>query len=128
MSGVVVVVGASLAGLSAARSLRERHWDGRVVVVGDEAHAPYDRPPLSKDFLAGTASPEDIALGSPDDEGLDIEWRLGTRASGPSRTAARYVGRRRTPHRRPSRVLASGEPGSGRRRVREDGASRAAGP
>jgi NADPH-dependent 2,4-dienoyl-CoA reductase/sulfur reductase-like enzyme len=82
MSATVAVVGASLAGLSAARALRDQSYDGRIVVIGDEAHAPYDRPPLSKEFLAGTASLDDIALGTPDDTDLDIEWRLGTTAVG----------------------------------------------
>jgi len=72
------VVGASLAGLSTARALRRQGFDGRLVIVGDEPHRPYDRPPLSKDFLAGKAS--DIGLGTPDDEGLDFDWRLGARA------------------------------------------------
>ena len=78
----IAVVGASLAGLSAARALRDRSYGGRIVVIGDEAHAPYDRPPLSTDFLAGTASLDDIALGAPDDEDLGLEWRLGTTAVG----------------------------------------------
>ena len=82
MSPTVAVVGASLAGLSAARALREQSYDGRIVVIGDEVHAPYDRPPLSKEFLAGTASLDDIALGAPDDEDLGVEWRLGTTAVG----------------------------------------------
>jgi NADPH-dependent 2,4-dienoyl-CoA reductase/sulfur reductase-like enzyme len=82
MSPTVAVVGASLAGLSAARALREQSYDGRIVVIGDEVHAPYDRPPLSKEFLAGTASLDDIALGAPDDEALAVEWRLGTTAVG----------------------------------------------
>jgi NADPH-dependent 2,4-dienoyl-CoA reductase/sulfur reductase-like enzyme len=82
MSPTVAVVGASLAGLSAARALREQSYDGRIVVIGDEPHAPYDRPPLSKGFLAGTASLDDIALGAPDDEDLGLEWRLGTTAVG----------------------------------------------
>jgi NADPH-dependent 2,4-dienoyl-CoA reductase/sulfur reductase-like enzyme len=82
MSPTVAVVGASLAGLSAARALRDQSYDGRIVVIGDEVHAPYDRPPLSKEFLAGTASLDDIALGAPDDADLDIEWRLGTTAVG----------------------------------------------
>ena len=82
MTPTVAVVGASLAGLSAARALRERSYDGRVVVIGDEVHAPYDRPPLSKDFLAGRATLEDIALGAPDDVDLGLEWRLGTTAIG----------------------------------------------
>ncbi|SET41923.1 NAD(P)/FAD-dependent oxidoreductase [Geodermatophilus poikilotrophus] len=82
MSSTIAVVGASLAGLSAARALRDQSYDGRIVVIGDEVHAPYDRPPLSKDFLAGTASLEDIALGAPDDEDLGLEWRLQTTAVG----------------------------------------------
>ncbi|GAA4735186.1 FAD-dependent oxidoreductase [Modestobacter marinus] len=82
MRRTVAVVGASLAGLSAARALRAQCYDGRIVVIGDEAHAPYDRPPLSKEFLAGRASLADIALGTPDDTDLDVEWRLGTTAVG----------------------------------------------
>ena len=82
MSSTIAVVGASLAGLSAARALRGHGHAGRIVVIGDEAHAPYDRPPLSKEFLAGTASLDDIALGSPDDSALDLEWHLGRRAVG----------------------------------------------
>lgn len=82
MSRTVAVVGASLAGLSAARALREQGHDGRIVVIGDEAHAPYDRPPLSKEFLARRASLDDIALGAPDDAALGLEWRLGTTAVG----------------------------------------------
>ncbi|MBB3084534.1 NAD(P)/FAD-dependent oxidoreductase [Geodermatophilus sabuli] len=82
MSPTIAVVGASLAGLSAARALRDQSYDGRIVVIGDEVHAPYDRPPLSKGFLAGTASLEDITLGAPDDAELRLEWRLGTTAVG----------------------------------------------
>ncbi|MGY1829728.1 NAD(P)/FAD-dependent oxidoreductase [Geodermatophilus sp. SYSU D01180] len=82
MTSTVAVVGASLAGLSAARALRDQGYEGRVVVVGDEPHAPYDRPPLSKEFLAGAASLDDVALGTPDDEDLGLDWRLGTRAVG----------------------------------------------
>jgi NADPH-dependent 2,4-dienoyl-CoA reductase/sulfur reductase-like enzyme len=87
MTPTVAVVGASLAGLSAARALRNQSYDGRIVVIGDEAHAPYDRPPLSKDFLAGTASLDDIALGTPDDEELGLEWRLRTTAVGLDRVS-----------------------------------------
>ncbi|MGW5662240.1 NAD(P)/FAD-dependent oxidoreductase [Streptomyces sp. NPDC003758] len=81
----VAVVGASLAGLSAARSLRKRGYDGRLVVIGDEPHRPYDRPPLSKEFLAGTLGEADLALER-DDEDLQAEWVLGTRATGLDRT------------------------------------------
>ncbi|MFE7445012.1 NAD(P)/FAD-dependent oxidoreductase [Streptomyces chartreusis] len=75
----VAVVGASLAGLSAARSLRKQGYDGRLVVIGDELHRPYDRPPLSKEFLAGTLGEPELALET-GDEDLRAEWLLGTRA------------------------------------------------
>ncbi|WP_175412566.1 NAD(P)/FAD-dependent oxidoreductase [Streptomyces sp. TRM64462] len=77
----VAVVGASLAGLSAARSLRKQGYDGRLVVIGDEPHRPYDRPPLSKEFLAGTLGEADLALET-DDEDLGAQWLLGVRAAG----------------------------------------------
>ncbi|UXY25663.1 NAD(P)/FAD-dependent oxidoreductase [Streptomyces sp. HUAS TT20] len=81
----VAVVGASLAGLSAARSLRKRGYDGRLVLIGDEPHRPYDRPPLSKEFLTGAVGEADLALER-DDEDLAAEWVLGTRATGLERT------------------------------------------
>ncbi|MER6252993.1 FAD-dependent oxidoreductase [Streptomyces sp. NPDC001584] len=76
----VAVVGASLAGLSAARSLRKQGYGGRLVVIGDEPHRPYDRPPLSKEFLVGGIGEADLALES-DDEDLQAEWLLGARAT-----------------------------------------------
>jgi 3-phenylpropionate/trans-cinnamate dioxygenase ferredoxin reductase subunit len=74
----IVVVGAGLAGLHAAQALRKAGFGGEVVVVGDEPDAPYDRPPLSKDVLAGTATAASCALAS---GGLDAGWRLGRRAT-----------------------------------------------
>ncbi|MER5451570.1 FAD-dependent oxidoreductase [Streptomyces sp. NPDC002764] len=82
----VAVVGASLAGLSAARSLRKQGYDGRLVVIGDETHRPYDRPPLSKEFLAGTLGEADLVL-EVEGEDLGAEWLLGTRATGLDRTS-----------------------------------------
>ncbi|MGW1725347.1 NAD(P)/FAD-dependent oxidoreductase [Streptomyces sp. NPDC002306] len=77
----VTVVGASLSGLYAARELRTQGFDGRLVIVGDEPHHPYDRPPLSKDFLTGRASEDDLALTDGEESaGLDAEWVLGVRA------------------------------------------------
>jgi 3-phenylpropionate/trans-cinnamate dioxygenase ferredoxin reductase component len=88
----VTIVGASLAGLSAARALRARSFGGRIVVVGDEKHEPYDRPPLSKDFLAGKASEADIALSTEDIP--DVDWRLDSTAVrlDPTRRAVELAG------------------------------------
>jgi NADPH-dependent 2,4-dienoyl-CoA reductase/sulfur reductase-like enzyme len=79
----IVIVGASLAGLRAAEELRTAGHDGAITLVGDEPHRPYDRPPLSKQVLAGAKPPASTELsvvsGSPDDLGLD--WRLGQSAT-----------------------------------------------
>lgn len=74
----IVVVGASLAGVRAAESVRNEGFGGRLVVVGDEPHAPYDRPPLSKAVLLGELGPLDTAIPIAEDVG--IEWLLGQRA------------------------------------------------
>ena len=58
----VVVVGASLAGWRAVETLRAEGFDGTISLVGDERHLPYDRPPLSKQVLAGTWPPEKAVL------------------------------------------------------------------
>jgi NADPH-dependent 2,4-dienoyl-CoA reductase/sulfur reductase-like enzyme len=76
----VTVVGASLAGLYAARALRDQGYDGRLVLVGQEPHRPYDRPPLSKDFLVGKVEADVLTLEDADDD-LDAEWCLGTPAT-----------------------------------------------
>lgn len=77
----VAVVGASLAGLSTARELRAAGYDGALTIVGEERHEPYDRPPLSKDFLKGDIGADALALGSADEyEALGADWLLGDRA------------------------------------------------
>ena len=74
----VVVIGAGLAGVRCAETLRAEGFDGRIVVVGEERHAPYERPALSKELLAGTR--EDIALRAPFHwHELGIELVLGAR-------------------------------------------------
>lgn len=60
--GTVVVVGASLAGWRAVETLRKEGFEGTISLVGDEQHLPYDRPPLSKQVLAGTWPPEKAVL------------------------------------------------------------------
>jgi len=80
----VVVAGASLAGVQAAQVLRREGFDGRLVMVGDEPHQPYDRPPLSKEYLTAEAADEErIKLrATADPDALAIDWRLGRRAVG----------------------------------------------
>ena len=79
--GTMLVVGASLAGLRAAEELRHEGHTGPVIIVGDEVHAPYDRPPLSKQVLAGKWDVERIHHHTPDaHDALGLEFRLGRRA------------------------------------------------
>ena len=81
----VVVVGASLAGLTAAETLRSQGFTGSITLIGDETDEPYDRPPLSKQVLLGTASATGTRLPRASD--LDVEWRLGVSATGLDVTA-----------------------------------------
>ncbi|MFF5483099.1 NAD(P)/FAD-dependent oxidoreductase [Streptomyces sp. NPDC012935] len=79
----IVVVGASAAGLAAVETLRREGYVGTLTLVGDEPLAPYDRPPLSKQVLAGEWEPERLALRAPDDlAGLGLDLRLGVAATG----------------------------------------------
>jgi 3-phenylpropionate/trans-cinnamate dioxygenase ferredoxin reductase subunit len=79
----IVIVGASMAGGRAAEALRQGGFAGRLVLVGADPDRPYERPPLSKGVLRGTASTDSAFLQSPDfyvDNG--IELRLGIAATG----------------------------------------------
>ena len=62
MSPGVVIVGAGYAGDQLAAALRQQGWRGPICVVGDEPQLPYDRPPLSKAFLKGQSTAEELAL------------------------------------------------------------------
>src|SRR6201994_5037564 len=59
-SGPVVIVGAGHAGFQLAASLRQAGFKERIVLVNDEAHLPYQRPPLSKAYLKGTGGPDSL--------------------------------------------------------------------
>jgi 3-phenylpropionate/trans-cinnamate dioxygenase ferredoxin reductase component len=76
-----IIVGASLAGATAAATLREEGFDGRVVLIGAEEHRPYERPPLSKDYLRGEAGRDKLYV-HPDGfyADHDLELRLGSTA------------------------------------------------
>lgn len=62
MTSTFVIVGAGMAGGKAAETLREEGFDGRIVVVGSEPERPYERPPLSKDYLRGEAERSSVYL------------------------------------------------------------------
>ncbi len=78
----VAVVGASLAGLRLLEALRREGFAGRVTMIGAEPELPYDRPPLSKQFLVEGWSEEKLALARAGVAPLAAEWRLGQRATG----------------------------------------------
>lgn len=73
-----VIVGASLAGAKAAEELREQGFEGKVILIGDEAQRPYERPPLSKDYLRGEADEKPFVhdAGFYEENGIDL--RTGT--------------------------------------------------
>ncbi|MET7475636.1 FAD-dependent oxidoreductase [Streptomyces sp. NPDC005648] len=74
----VLVVGASASGLTTAEALRRKGYAGRITVLGDEPHAPYDRPPLSKQVLSGAWEPHRAALRPQDVlDALDAGFVLG---------------------------------------------------
>lgn len=78
----VVIVGASLAGLRAAETLRQQEFAGSIVVVSDENEVPYDRPPLSKKVLSGEWDADRIRLRKPEIlDALNVEWILGDGAT-----------------------------------------------
>jgi 3-phenylpropionate/trans-cinnamate dioxygenase ferredoxin reductase component len=87
-----VIVGASLTGARAAEALRSAGFDGRVVLVGSEPERPYERPPLSKDYLRGEAEREVVYVHPADyyDEHA-IELRLRTRAESLDLAASEVV-------------------------------------
>ena len=79
-SGRIVVVGASLAGLHAAESVRANGFTGELVLVGGEPHEPYDRPPLSKTVLSGWLGTDRLLL--PTTRNLNARLLLGVAATG----------------------------------------------
>lgn len=101
-AGAVVVLGASVAGATAAASLRERGHDGPIALLGDEQLPPYERPPMSKEYLRGEQPFERALVRDPDwYEEHGIEIRLGVRVErldldGPDR-AIELAGGERVP-------------------------------
>jgi 3-phenylpropionate/trans-cinnamate dioxygenase ferredoxin reductase subunit len=78
----IVIVGASVAGLTTAEALRAEGFTGGITLVGAEVHAPYDRPPLSKHVLTGEWMPDQAALNQPDElTALGLKLILGRMAT-----------------------------------------------
>src|SRR5690606_9255550 len=78
----LLIVGAGQAAAQAVATLRQNGWEGRLTLIGDEPHAPYQRPPLSKKYLAGELPRERLALRPASfyrDKSVDLA--LGTRAA-----------------------------------------------
>ena len=91
----IVIVGASLAGASAADALRRQGYDGELILVGAEREPPYERPPLSKAVLAGKEDEDRVFLRPADwYEEQQINLRLGVRAVGLDATATCAPARR----------------------------------
>jgi len=83
MNAAYMITGASLAGAKAAETLREEGFDGPIVLIGDEDERPYERPPLSKDYLLGKAEREAIYVHPPAWYAEhDVDLRLGTLVTG----------------------------------------------
>ncbi|GCE24465.1 NAD(P)/FAD-dependent oxidoreductase [Dictyobacter kobayashii] len=74
-----MIVGASLTGLRAAEALRRNGFAGQLTIVGDEKYLPYDRPPLSKQVLAGRLPVEHTPLAMLED--VHAQWILGVAAT-----------------------------------------------
>ena len=75
----VLIVGAGLGGLRTAEALRSNGFSGEIVIVGDESHQPYNRPPLSKEALNSGLSHEDLKFRQRDSV-ADVSWVLGSAA------------------------------------------------
>lgn len=83
VAGNIVIVGAGLAGATAARTLRSEGYTGRVVLIGSERHNPYIRPPLSKDYLLGKEGEDKAAVVAPGWYAEnDVDLHLGVSVTG----------------------------------------------
>ena len=82
MASSVIIIGASHAAVQTCVSLRQGGWEGAITVIGEEAELPYHRPPLSKDFLSGQKTIEDILIRPAEVYAkANIDMRLGDRVT-----------------------------------------------
>jgi len=104
----LVVVGASLAGLRAVESARRAGYSGAITLIGEEVHAPYDRPPLSKQFLVDSPNPVPLCTEEDLRERLGVRLLLGRAAAGldPDAHVVRLDGGHQVPYHRA--IIATG--------------------
>ena len=103
-----VIVGGGLAGAKAVEALRDNTFDGKIILFAEEQHLPYERPPLSKEYLAGKKSLTDFTVHNSDwyrDHNVDL--RLGSRVSALDPAGAHRCASRR--HHRGLRQAAAGD-------------------
>ena len=82
MARTFVIVGAGMTAASAAEALRQAEFDGRILIVGREPHLPYERPPLSKEYLRGEQGVDDLPVrGENWYAEQEVEVRIGTEAT-----------------------------------------------
>ena len=87
-----VIVGASQAGGWVANSLRSEGFEGKIILIGEEEHIPYERPPLSKEALLGDVTVDSTHFWKKQTlEESKIELRLGTRVSSIDRKAKKVI-------------------------------------
>ncbi len=100
-----VIIGAGLAGAKAAEALRDKDFDGDIVLFGSEAHLPYERPPLSKDYLAGKKESDEFTVQRQSwyrDHGIDLRLNTTVESIDP---AAHTVGLAGGGHQRYDKLL-----------------------
>jgi len=89
---VAAIIGAGQAGYWASKTLRDEGFTGKIALIGDEAHPPYERPPLSKSVLVGTEQPDVTHFCTPDELAASrIDWMAGVRVDGIDRKAQRLA-------------------------------------
>lgn len=80
MTETCIIIGASHAAAQMSASLRQEGWQGRILVIGDEQHLPYNHPPLSKAYLSGSQSADELLLRKANFyEQKEVEFKLGVR-------------------------------------------------
>ena len=107
-STTFVIVGGGLAGAKAVEALRDSDFDGQIILFAEEQHLPYERPPLSKEYLAGKKSLTDFTVQNSDwyrDHDVDLRLDHAGVDAGPRRTHRRASRR----HHRALRQAAAGD-------------------